>query len=128
MKIYVITKGSYSDYHICTVTTDKEKAEKLAKIYSDRYDSAQVEEYDNNQTTDSEFNEYIPVWFIVVGRNGSVKISEIESYTNDPETPNSYYFSNDDDFTAHVKLKDKSKAIKIALDQRVKMLSERFGL
>lgn len=28
-KVYVITKGCYSDYHICAVTLDKEKAERL---------------------------------------------------------------------------------------------------
>lgn len=26
MKIYIITKGEYSDYHICKATTDYEKA------------------------------------------------------------------------------------------------------
>lgn len=35
MEIYVITKGTYSDYHICALTLDKEKAECLKKIYSD---------------------------------------------------------------------------------------------
>lgn len=28
-KAYVITKGTYSDYHICAVTLDKSRAEKL---------------------------------------------------------------------------------------------------
>lgn len=32
MKIYVITKGEYSDYHICAATTDKKIAEFLKKV------------------------------------------------------------------------------------------------
>lgn len=46
MKIYVITKGSYSDYHICGVSTEKEKAEEFAKMCSDNFDEAMVEEYE----------------------------------------------------------------------------------
>lgn len=53
MKVYVITEGNYSDYHICTVTTNKERAEKLVKIFSDNWDDAKIEEYD----TESETNK-----------------------------------------------------------------------
>ena len=47
MKVYVITKGSYSDYHICAVATDKKKAEKLKKIFTN-YDEAHIETYDTD--------------------------------------------------------------------------------
>lgn len=36
VKIYVITKGEYSDYHICTVATDYAKAQILQKKFSDK--------------------------------------------------------------------------------------------
>lgn len=49
-KIYVVTLGCYSDYHICGVATDKEKANLLAKKFSTRYDTAEVEEYDTDDT------------------------------------------------------------------------------
>lgn len=52
MKIYIITKGRYSDYHICAVATDEKQAEKLAKMYTDNYDDARVEEYDTEEYTD----------------------------------------------------------------------------
>lgn len=48
MKVYVITKGEYSDYGICAVTTDKEKAELLREKFSDRYEPADIEEYDTD--------------------------------------------------------------------------------
>lgn len=36
MKIYVITEGDYSDYHICAVFTDKKKAELYCAINEEK--------------------------------------------------------------------------------------------
>lgn len=53
MKLYAVTKGEYSDYHIIALTTDKDVAEKLAKKYSNRANTycfaedAEVEEYED---------------------------------------------------------------------------------
>lgn len=41
MKVYVITEGCYSNYHICGVALNEEKAEKIAKLCH-----GEVEEYD----------------------------------------------------------------------------------
>lgn len=48
MKVYVITKGSYSDYSIYGVSLDKQKAEVLRKYFSDKYDEGMIEEYDTD--------------------------------------------------------------------------------
>jgi hypothetical protein len=47
MKVYVVTRGEYSDYSIDKVFLDKEKAEKYAELYSkgNCYDTTRVEEY-----------------------------------------------------------------------------------
>ena len=34
MKIYVVTKGYYSDYHIITATTDKELAYRIEETFN----------------------------------------------------------------------------------------------
>lgn len=50
MKIYVITKGKYSDYHICAATTDKDRAEFLREMAttSGAYgEEATIEEFDD---------------------------------------------------------------------------------
>ena len=47
MKIYAITKGDYSDYHIIALTADKERAETLKKIYDDEWNVARIEEYED---------------------------------------------------------------------------------
>ncbi len=48
MKVYVITKGAYSDYSIYGVALDKKRAETLRKFISDKYDEGMIEEYDTD--------------------------------------------------------------------------------
>lgn len=50
-KVYVITHGCYSSYHICAVTLEEDKAEMLAKHFSDGFDTAQIEEYDTDDAS-----------------------------------------------------------------------------
>ena len=47
MKVYIVTRGSYSDYHIEAVFLSKEKAEYYVKYNSGSYyDTPYIEEYD----------------------------------------------------------------------------------
>lgn len=61
MKIYAITKGEYSDYHICALTIDKAKAERLAKIYSDSWRKASISTFDDGEYNDEVLGFYL-VW------------------------------------------------------------------
>lgn len=74
MKIYVITKGEYSDYHICAVTENKEKAEILCEKFACDYETAQIEEYD------TEFNELIinnkKAYHCYYKEDGDIEITE----------------------------------------------------
>ena len=48
MEIYVVTAGSYSDYHIQYVFTDKEKAQKYVDLHSnDSWDTPEIEIYES---------------------------------------------------------------------------------
>lgn len=49
MKIYIVTKGEYSDYHICNVTTDYEKAKRYKEVYSDDWEEACIEVYKDEE-------------------------------------------------------------------------------
>lgn len=48
MKVYVITKGAYSDYSIYGVTLNKKQAETIRKYISDKYEEGMIEEYDTD--------------------------------------------------------------------------------
>ncbi len=46
MKIYVVTSGAYSDYHIESVFLDKGKAELYAKVHTNEWYYMEVEEHE----------------------------------------------------------------------------------
>lgn len=72
MTIYAITKGDYSDYHICALTVNKEKAEQLKKLYTTKWGEAFIEIFEDGEG--SELNLF---WFC--DKNGQNPC--IEEYT-----------------------------------------------
>ena len=126
MKVYVITKGEYSGYGICGVAIDKDKAEILRKFYSDRYDEAEIEEYD---TEEEEIqNDLRTVYGFTIGKKGEV-LNEAQFMRSEREWKNKFSrYGVEHFFYAEVMAVDRDHALKIALDERAKMLAERFGL
>ena len=49
MKVYVLTCGEYSCYHIVGVLLDEEQAKIAAEVMSDRYNDVEVETYDTDE-------------------------------------------------------------------------------
>jgi hypothetical protein len=66
MKIYIVTQGTYSDYHICAVATDEEKAKQLAEKHATSYDETRVEVYDTTED-DPHADGRIPFCVTFVG-------------------------------------------------------------
>jgi hypothetical protein len=81
MKIYVITQGEYSDYHICAVTDDKERAKKLQLIYSDSYNAAEIEEYNTDDYDDSYVKSYRLAYRVCRFQDGTIKVEGKPEYT-----------------------------------------------
>lgn len=94
MKIYIITKGDYSDYHICNVTTDYEKAKRYKKAYSENWGEACIEVYEDGENSKENYCwTYNPVsntaeiseynWKTSVMTNGEGKICSVHAYAPD---------------------------------------------
>lgn len=127
MKVYVITQGEYSDYRICGVALDVERAEAIKRHFNKNYGDANIEEYDTDDYADEKLcqhyqieidknTEEATVWGIVyVGAGGGGR-------------ENSFRFDIDGNFIAYVYAKDQDHALKIAFDKRAKMLAEKMGL
>ena len=115
MKIYAITKGEYSDYHICALTVSKEKAAKLRKIYSDSFDEAYIEEYEDSDSED------IRALFIYRQSNDNVAIWDF----NENEKVD---IDGNGDIYAIVSAKDKEHARKKAQDMIAKYKAEKLDL
>lgn len=55
-KLYAVTAGTFSDYHIITICTDRDKADRIADWYNrvSRHDQADVEEYEDSVAVPGE--------------------------------------------------------------------------
>ena len=82
-KVYIVTAGIYSDYHICAASLDKEHAEILAEKYTDSYDEATVEEYELDEFFEEAKRGYFWYWCtckLENGMFGQVEVKQIDSY------------------------------------------------
>lgn len=116
MKIYIITKGSYSDYHICNVTTDYKKAKRYKEAYSDNWGEACIEVYNDGQNgKENYYWVYNPV-------SNTAKISNY----NDKERVIKNRAGGI--FSVNVYAPDEKHAIKKAQDMIAKYKAKQAGL
>lgn len=130
MKIYVITKGEYSDYHICAVTEDEKIAEKLQRIFSD-WDKAKIEEYDTDNYSIERYKNFLEgrllyvVAFSSLGDVDDVWMSdEADIWVNGKVYNNPY----SEEISISVDAPNKETAIKIAAERRAEYLAEKNGI
>ena len=141
MKVYVITQGCYSDYHICAVAIDRKKAERIAKLYSSgQYSLAEIEEFDTDDVGFDKYdldNERFVRYGVNLkkGREPEVyeeyfKASDIMKHKTEGNFAYSYVddMPNTNVYYAHVVTDTKEKAIKIAQDMYAKALAEYYEL
>ena len=127
MKVYVITQGYYSDYHICAVTLDKQEAERLRKVYDETGDRANVEEFDTedpNAKLGLDGRVRYRVLFYHDGRT-SVGMSYEPPEMFMPRVELNYWRNCD---VVHLYAPDSEAAVKIASEKRAMALAERAGL
>ena len=109
---YVIMKGDYSDKHIVAVTCDKEKAKKIKKCYSDDWNNARIEEWD--EPTISFLPYYRITHDTTTGKYETEKKSIDELYGEEINYIYEYY--HNDGFNVTVRAENETAALKIARD------------
>ena len=67
MKIYVVTSGEYSDYGICAVFTDKEKAKLFCALREDWFEPPRIEEYDTSDDIPAEAKRVVKLCRVCIG-------------------------------------------------------------
>jgi hypothetical protein len=91
MKVYIITSGSYSDYGISAVFTDKAMADDYVAIANSRpgyTDNCAIEEWDSDmlhpyiERTRQGYKKY----HVIMTRDGISKIDRIDSVGDKPDT------------------------------------------
>lgn len=122
-KIYIITKGCYSDYHICAVTMDKSRAENLKRLFDSEYDKAEIEEYTLDE---AQKNEYI--YYIDFQDNSSPHIY-IDEYSGFANSSNALHVIEFSEYVrVCVRAKDEKHAMKIAQDEYARWKAEQEGV
>lgn len=137
MKVYIVTKGIYSDYRIVSVWTDKEKAEKMAKYYSCDYDEAQVEEYNLDPDMPDDISTVRDFYHVCynspIGLLPTWDAYIIPKRGEDAENEMEWWMDKDDYswFTMDIlvdRVKDKDHAIKIAQDKFAELKAMQEGI
>lgn len=123
MKVYVVTQGEYSDYHIVGVTLDKAKAERWVELYKAdkcKYDSdATIEEYE----ADEFGNDGLYLWEVSAGWGSKdVQIDKNNGYDYGE------WYRDDHDYRLTVMARDKAHALKVAQDKIAMIKAEKEGL
>ena len=125
-KVYIVTNGEYSDYHIVNVFSDKGKAEKYVKAIYGINDEVCIEEYDVDKYP-KQIDKKLKHWWVEMLKNGEVDgcmVSDSHKYSDCR-----YYILNNF-MTEHVDYlnvfcwaKDKQHAIKIANEKRAMLVA-----
>lgn len=122
-KFYAVTTGDYSEYHIVTITENKENAERIAAAYD-----GLVEEYEDNITNpigvwQVRYNEKEKMWYPCNVDRDWEKVKDME-----PRYEQSWIFNCDNCWYTYVHAEDKEHALKIAQDKYSQWKAEREGI
>ena len=119
MKVYVLTDGCYSDYHIIAVTIDEDNAKRFADA-----GLGEIEEY---ETDECVLPKGMLPYIVVIDPSGDV----CSCYVNEFFFESSYEkdlkggkLVSNGNFVWSGFARDKDHAIKIACDYRAKKLAE----
>ena len=122
-KIYVVTKGDYSDYHIITATTDKKLANEIAKKFN-----ADVEIYEDAEIMLKplylvEFDGKGDICAIIDKSNYEYWYGDVSEYRpyhkHHPSYGGGYVYVTAD---------NADHAIKIANEKRAEFLAKKAGI
>lgn len=123
MKIYIVTSGEYSEYHICGVFTKKKLAKEYAKINGFSSQNYTIEEYeaDKHQTDFDSGGEHMIIYILYDVANNRILNSDtdyddgdcVEDYSYNLKT---FYFSTPASSVKPNKNRDE-QLLKIARDR-----------
>ena len=124
MKLYAVTKGDYSDYHIITLTASKDAAKKIAKRFSGT-DDAIVEEYEDGEIILGKELYFVRM---VDGNIDDVSVDESDYALFDTSVHEGCMYNGKSMQYTFVLTDSAEKAAKIGKDRIMKYISEKEGL
>lgn len=117
MKVYVITEGDYSDYHIVGVVLDRKKAEAYCRVARGNYYVPDVEEYETDLIDSIEGRK---PYSVRMSKSGRVEVKELGSgYSYEAAVEHNAHhigYFKDDNWNVDVLAEDEAHARKIGID------------
>ena len=129
-KVYVVTEGCYSDYHIEVILTNIKQARNYIINHSDEYTGYQIEEYE----LDDEYPETNDKLYDVIRRaNGEWNIKDAEDWygnVNEKARISCDIYAVPPRHTYHnyIHARDEEHALKIAQDDYAMLKAREEGL
>lgn len=124
MKLYAVTKGDYSDYHIITLTASKDAAKKIAKRFSGTYDAI-VEEYEDGEIILGKELYFVRM---VDGNIDDVSVDKSDYALFDTSVCHGNTWGGKPMYYTHVLTDSAEKAEKIGKDRIMKYIAEKENL
>lgn len=117
MKLYLVTDGDYSDYHLCCVCSSKQKADHAKKFYAAQND---IEEYELDALPDHPDGMF---WYSVrMDRDGDTRSVKIEAGNHAHEDEWSPYGDNET-VCFYMWATDEKHAVKVANERRAMLVA-----
>ena len=123
--IYVLTEGSYSDYHIVGVYSTKELAEEAQSLYQD----SQIEEYDLDNIP--EHPPGMSAWFVRIsdGKLDDIFTTQVSPFNETVPSEKEYQWSDGETaYFVYCWAVDGNHAEKIALDKYYQHQATKAGI
>jgi len=126
MKLYVVSKGCYSDYNILKIFENEEKAEKFVELYNltDTWDEAEIEywETDDDSIDIKQDKIYLQLNYYI--KSNSLYINKlIEKGKNKLSEDETILMLSLEKNISNAKVINKEKYLKIAQDKYVELKS-----
>ena len=118
MKIYVVTDGDYSDYHIVALCSTQENAEEVVVSNKSRWNDPNIEEWELDDFKKCP-NGLLP-WGVKMNREGA---SSLERETLASFSPRVVPYGDGENMVFDVFAKDEKHAVKIANEKRVQLVA-----
>ena len=118
-RIYVVTNGDYSDYHVCCICSTKEKAERAKLLYkaSNKYYEVILDDFKN-------IPEGLLPFKVIMDKEGNSETEEVSiSCFGNGDVFKYYDETNTPKIGFNVFAKDEKHAVKIANEKRIQLIA-----
>jgi hypothetical protein len=123
--IYILTEGSYSDYHVVGVYSTKELAKEAQFLFKD----SQIEEYDLDNIP--EHPPGMSAWYVSIsdGKLDDIYTSQVSPFDETVPCEDEYEWSDGETgYFVYCWAVDEDHAEKIALDKYYQHQATKFGI